>query len=69
MDLNSAVNREGEMGPIPFRTGRFFHIGNSWYFTCREGMDRGPYDSRSLAELALAEHIKACKEVETQYFN
>lgn len=55
--------RQGEFGPIPFRSGRFFNIGNEWYFACREGMDRGPYSSRVMAERALDEHIKNCQNV------
>lgn len=61
--MNTQIHRDGESGHIPFRSGRFFNIGGSWYFSCREGMDRGPYDTRSLAETALFEHIKHCGEI------
>jgi hypothetical protein len=55
--------RDGEAGVIPFRSGRFFNIGNEWYFACREGMDRGPFSTRHMAELALAEHIENCRNI------
>lgn len=57
------VPRNGEAGPVPFRSGRFFNIGNQWYFACREGMERGPYSTRHMAELALSEHIENCRQV------
>ena len=60
--MSTQIHRTGESGPIPFRSGRFFNIGGSWYFSCREGMDRGPYDTRSLAQTALNEHIRYCNE-------
>lgn len=55
--------RAGEAGPVPFRSGRFFNIGSQWYFTCREGIDRGPFSTRHMAELALSEHIDNCRHV------
>ena len=46
--------RQGEdNNPIPFRSSRFFCVGNSWYFTTREGFDSGPYASRERAETGL----------------
>lgn len=56
-------HRDGEAGPIPFRSGRFFNIGSEWYFACREGMDRGPFSTRHMAEKALEEHINKCRNV------
>ncbi|MDR9436163.1 MAG: DUF6316 family protein [Thiohalophilus sp.] len=57
------IPRVGEAGPVPFRSGRFFNIGSQWYFTCREGIDRGPFSTRHMAELALSEHIENCRHV------
>ncbi|XOZ33445.1 DUF6316 family protein [Halomonadaceae bacterium KBTZ08] len=39
--------------PIPFRSSRFFCVGNRWYFTTREGFDSGPYATRERAEAGL----------------
>jgi len=33
---------------IPFRSNRFFCVGNRWYFTTREGFDSGPYATRAM---------------------
>jgi len=55
--------RHGETRPAPFRSGRFFNIGSQWYFACREGMDRGPFSTRQMAERALSLHIQNCNNV------
>lgn len=49
--------RQGESGGIPFRTGRFFCVDAAWYFSCREGMDHGPYRSKDEAETALQDFL------------
>jgi hypothetical protein len=54
---NFFMNRKGETGNIPFRSGRFYSVGNEWYFAVRRGMDQGPYNSRQEARTALAEFI------------
>ncbi|TDY00945.1 DUF6316 family protein [Thiohalophilus thiocyanatoxydans] len=55
--------RHGETRPVPFRSGRFFNIGSQWYFACREGIDRGPFSTRQMAEQALSRHIENCNNV------
>jgi len=45
--------RKGESGVIPFRSGRFFNVETQWYFTSREGIDHGPFDSKHNAEVIL----------------
>ena len=39
------VNRNGENGRIPARHERFFQSDEYWYYTTREGVDIGPFDS------------------------
>ena len=39
------TNRNGENGRIPARHERFFQNGEYWYYTTREGVDIGPFDS------------------------
>lgn len=56
--------RQGEAGPIPFRTGRFFNVGANWYFATREAIDQGPFSSRMEAETALVKYIEKCRSVE-----
>ncbi|HID50198.1 MAG TPA: hypothetical protein EYP40_11425 [Chromatiales bacterium] len=58
-------HRRGELGTVPFRTGRFFYIDKQWYFACREGRNRGPFASKQAAEIALAAHIQKMLEAET----
>ncbi|PIE43880.1 MAG: hypothetical protein CSA50_02665 [Gammaproteobacteria bacterium] len=47
------INRTGENGGVPFRSSRFFCVGNKWYFSTREGFDSGPYADKSRAETGL----------------
>jgi hypothetical protein len=51
-------HRNGELGVVPFRSGRFFYIGQNWYFSCREGRDQGPFENRETAEFALNSYIE-----------
>ena len=53
--------REGEEGPAPFRSGRFFCVGNRWYFTTREGFDSGPYANRDRAQIGLKRFLHVVK--------
>lgn len=52
------VKRQGETGPIPFRTGRFFSQNGSWYFMTREGRAEGPYREKHEAERAVEMYIR-----------
>jgi len=52
-------HRDGELGFVPLRSGRFYYVDNKWYFTCREGRDQGPFDSKPDAELALTRYINS----------
>ncbi len=53
-------HREGDQGGrIPFRSGRMYYVNDEWYFTTREGEDRGPYPSRDEAEAALAQFVRS----------
>jgi len=51
------MHRKGETGAVPFRSGRFFNIDNNWYFACREGRDRGPFENRDQAHAALRDYL------------
>ncbi len=55
-------HRAGEKNvSIPFRSSRFFCVGNSWYFTTREGFDSGPYATRERAEVGLKRFLNVVK--------
>jgi len=58
--MNTQV-RLGEEGHIPFRSGRFFCVGNEWYFTAREGFDSGPFASRERVEIGLRRFLHVVK--------
>jgi hypothetical protein len=54
---NFYMNRKGESGTVPFRSGRFYSVGTEWYFAVRRGVDQGPYDSKESAKKALVDYI------------
>ncbi|MEX1033348.1 MAG: DUF6316 family protein [Cellvibrionaceae bacterium] len=39
------LNRTGEQGSVPSRNDRFFTNDDYWYYTTREGVNIGPFDS------------------------
>ncbi len=45
--------RHGEDGAVPFRTGRFYCVGNDWWFAIRRGPDQGPYPTKAAAKQSL----------------
>lgn len=51
------TNRTGENGSVPDRQGRFLQKEDYWYYTTREGVDIGPFDSRTDAEVGVGEFI------------
>jgi hypothetical protein len=50
-------HRIGEEGGIPNRSGRFIQKQDYWYYTTREGVDIGPFDTRDEAEVGVGEFI------------
>lgn len=42
---------------LPSRGSRFFKLGDSWYFSTREGFSMGPYDSRELAGKGAEDYL------------
>jgi hypothetical protein len=62
--VEALEHRSGEAGSIPFRSGRFFVVENKWYFSCREGIDKGPYSARAEAEIALKAFLSQCEQVD-----
>lgn len=50
-------NRAGEQGNVPDRSGRFLQKDNYWYYSTREGVDIGPFDTRADAEVGVGEFI------------
>ncbi len=50
-------NRHTEKGAIPFRSGRYYSIGNEWWFAIRRGPDQGPYVTKAAAKQGLIEYL------------
>ncbi|HEX7762875.1 MAG TPA: DUF6316 family protein [Cellvibrio sp.] len=54
----ATANRAGEQGSVPTRQGRYIQKEGYWYYTTREGVDIGPFDSRTDAEVGVGEFIE-----------
>ena len=50
-------NRRGEKLKMRFRSDRMFFADNKWYFSTREGEERGPFDSKEEAEVELVRYL------------
>jgi len=55
--------RKGELGDVPFRSDRYFSVGNQWYFSTREGFDSGPYANKERAAQSLERFIQVVKKL------
>jgi Domain of unknown function (DUF6316) len=62
--IMATANRFGEQGKAPDRNSRFIKKGSYWYYTTREGVDIGPFDSQKDAELGVTEFIEFLCESE-----
>ncbi len=61
-------HRKGELGVVPLRSGRFFYIDSKWYFSRREGKEKGPYASKAEAEKALLAYIDEMQQNDTSSY-
>lgn len=52
-----AMHRTGEAGDFPGRNKRFFQKENYWYYSTREGVDIGPFDTLNEAEMGVSDFI------------
>jgi len=50
--------RKGEVGKLPPRSSRIFHMDNLWYFNTREGVDIGPFHSQNEAFSSLQDFLE-----------
>lgn len=50
-------NRIGEEGAPPSRTQRYYQKDNYWYYTTREGVSIGPFDTLADAETGVRDFI------------
>lgn len=51
-------NRAGEQGDVPARHGRYVQKEGYWYYTTREGVDIGPFDTQADAEVGVEDFIE-----------
>lgn len=51
------MNRRGENGLTPERNKRFFEQSGYWYYSTREGIDIGPFDSYGEAQVGASQFI------------
>jgi len=54
---DNTMNRCGEAGNSPIRTKRVYKQGNYWYYSTREQINIGPFDSCSEAESGVGEFV------------
>lgn len=52
-----AMNRNGENGGVPDRNSRFYQQDDYWYYTTREGVHIGPFDTLQKAESGVSAYI------------
>ncbi len=50
-------NRHGEKRKMRFRSDRLFVADSQWYFSTREGEERGPFDTKEKAEAELVRYL------------
>lgn len=60
------MNRNGEKGDTPARNSRFFEENGYWYYTTREGMNIGPFDTLHEAESGVSAYIDFILHAEPQ---
>ena len=52
------MQRAGESEKTWFRSERYFHINDKWFFYTRENTQEGPYESKREAELELNLYLR-----------
>ena len=63
------AHRNGENGKVPSRNDRFFQSEEYWYYTTREGVDIGPFDSLEEAAHGANEFIDFISSVEPAFIH
>lgn len=58
-DNREISHRNGEnAAPVISRNNRFFKQASGWFFSTREGIDQGPFESRIMAHVAIQNYIR-----------
>lgn len=56
---------DGEESKTFFQMDRFVQMNGQWFYTTREGEERGPFDSRADAEGDLIAYIRQIEQIES----
>lgn len=56
--MDKKSNRNGESGPVPLRSDRFFSAQGEWFFATREGAPIGPFEDKEEATKGLGDFIE-----------
>ncbi len=59
-----ARKTDGDSDKAVFQVERFVQINAQWFYTTREGDERGPFDSREDAECDLIAYIRHLDQME-----
>jgi hypothetical protein len=60
------MNRNGETGHFPQRNPRFYQRDGYYYYTTRENIEIGPFDSLHQAEIGVTDFIDFVGQAEPQ---
>lgn len=55
---------DGDEVKTYFHMGRFVQTNDEWFYTTREGDERGPFESKAEAEGDLIEYIRHLAQME-----
>lgn len=58
--------RQGELGAPPKRCERFYQEENYWYYTTREGLNIGPFDSLELAKQGCTGFVQYINKIDSR---
>lgn len=60
-------NRKDEQGRVPSRTQRFFMNNEYWYYSTREGVDIGPFDTYEEATHGANDFVEFISELQPSF--
>ena len=59
-----ARHDDGEDANVHFQMDRFVQMNGQWFYTTREGEEKGPFDSKADAEGDLIAYIRYMDQME-----
>ncbi len=55
--------RSGEAARPWFRSERYYHTGEGWWFMTRENKELGPFNSQNEAEIELVLYVRQVNQI------